>query len=772
MKSKKPFLTLLVMIITFVAFLGFSSATKVKAISQDEILSYFSKAGDAEGENGTDGLIDYVKNITYEDFTADNFSGSGVMVYVRNKAINLVDNEDDNNDTNPMLLDFPATRYPVGVKLNKEVVVSDNTANDTLMELSFPGLNDNWQTCGIKILIQDTENPDKYIALFLWRSYSCTSALDDGIKNIIAAAAGTWEKTSNGPDVYISDAGFDTDNYKGAGKFVKVGSDIHDGSDGSDPNDGCFLNTKEYGHNRTDVRFSKQSPYTFKIQFDYASGKLFVNGVRIRDFKNYSADGEHYFDGFTNGKAKLSVGYVRSTRRSTDEFTRFCIMNVDKHANIIAPQPRLIASGVSELPKPTNYSLFEGETAVDTPFKVNITDPSGIVTENYSESSFKFDKVGTYSLEYFSGDTSLGTTQFITAFKDQEGNLSEVESFKLSDNLFFGKEITLEDFILKVSETISITSADVTILKNGLTLKSFENVDDKWKYAIEEKGELTFVVSNDNFTLQATTEVRSGIRPSSSITNGSVSINGFGEATTLLSGANELVITPNDGYKLKSLKVKGADVTSDVFDSTYTINVTNIDENITYEITFEPLPSFNITFKADDETINTISVLEGTLFKEVNAPEIPKKDGYDTVGWNVEYNAVISSDLVVQAVYKLKTYTITFNSNGGTQFAPKQYTSLETVNELTETPTKEGYKFEGWYLGDKKFELGNKLTQDIVLTAKYSPINSGNNGSQSSKSGCKSSINEIGIGTMIIATIALLSLFVIRTRKNSYKDFM
>ncbi len=105
MKSKKPFLTLLVIILTFVAFLGFSSATKVKAISQDEILSYFSKAGDAEGENGTDGLIDYVKNITYEDFTADNFSGIGVMVYVRNKAINLVDNEDDNNDTNPMLLD-------------------------------------------------------------------------------------------------------------------------------------------------------------------------------------------------------------------------------------------------------------------------------------------------------------------------------------------------------------------------------------------------------------------------------------------------------------------------------------------------------------------------------------------------------------------------------------------------------------------------------------------------------------------------------------------
>ena len=274
-----------------------------------------------------------------------------------------------------------------------------------------------------------------------------------------------------------------------------------------------------------------------------------------------------------------------------------------------------------------------------------------------------------------------------------------------------------------------------------------------------DKGDLTFRVSNDKFTLETTSTVRSGICPASKVEHGSVMVNGVNEATILFLGANELVITPDSGYRLKSLKVLGVDVTSDVFQNTYTVNAETIDENITYEVVFEALPTYNVTFKANNETISTISVFEGTAFKYIDAPTIPEKEGYDVVGWSIETNSAITSDVIAEAQYKPKTYTIIFNSNGGTQFAPRQFTSLETVDELPEAPVKEGYTFMGWYLGDKKFELGSRLTEDIVLTAKYSD----NNHQEPAKKGCKSSL-EAGIGIVVLSLIALSSIIIKKRR--------
>ena len=68
-------------------------------------------------------------------------------------------------------------------------------------------------------------------------------------------------------------------------------------------------------------------------------------------------------------------------------------------------------------------------------------------------------------------------------------------------------------------------------------------------------------------------------------------------------------------------------------------------------------------------------------------------------------------------------YTITFNSNGGTEVASQ---IVAGGNKATKpaAPTKEGYTFTDWYNGDAKFDFNTAVTSNITLTAKWtiSPV--------------------------------------------------
>ena len=72
------------------------------------------------------------------------------------------------------------------------------------------------------------------------------------------------------------------------------------------------------------------------------------------------------------------------------------------------------------------------------------------------------------------------------------------------------------------------------------------------------------------------------------------------------------------------------------------------------------------------------------------------------------------------------THTVTFNSNGGTEIAPK-----EVVNGLKikapSTPTKDKYLFRGWYEDstfNKEFDFNTPITSDITLYANWEAANS------------------------------------------------
>ena len=66
-------------------------------------------------------------------------------------------------------------------------------------------------------------------------------------------------------------------------------------------------------------------------------------------------------------------------------------------------------------------------------------------------------------------------------------------------------------------------------------------------------------------------------------------------------------------------------------------------------------------------------------------------------------------------------YTITFNSDGGTEFASQQ---VEEKNKVTKPadPTKDGYNFIGWYVGDEPYNFDSEVTKDLEIVAKWEEI--------------------------------------------------
>lgn len=80
----------------------------------------------------------------------------------------------------------------------------------------------------------------------------------------------------------------------------------------------------------------------------------------------------------------------------------------------------------------------------------------------------------------------------------------------------------------------------------------------------------------------------------------------------------------------------------------------------------------------------------------------------------------IHSELKLEARWA-KNCVVTFNADGGTPVPPEQTVAEgEKVKVPSQDPTKDGYVFKGWYLGEDLFSFGTtEVKGDITLVAKW-----------------------------------------------------
>ena len=108
---------------------------------------------------------------------------------------------------------------------------------------------------------------------------------------------------------------------------------------------------------------------------------------------------------------------------------------------------------------------------------------------------------------------------------------------------------------------------------------------------------------------------------------------------------------------------------------------------------------------------------------------IPNRVGYTFAGWYLNNSLFdfaktpITGNITLTAKWDEIYYDVEFNSNGGSNIATKQVNHGKYASEPIPSPTKVGYTFAGWYIGDAKFNFSTPITQNITLTAKWN-INS------------------------------------------------
>ena len=122
---------------------------------------------------------------------------------------------------------------------------------------------------------------------------------------------------------------------------------------------------------------------------------------------------------------------------------------------------------------------------------------------------------------------------------------------------------------------------------------------------------------------------------------------------------------------------------------------------------------YTITF--DTNGGSEIAPITQDYGTEITAPDNPTRKGYTFKGWDKEIPKTMPAEnMTVKAQWEINQYTITFDTNGGSEIAP---ITQDYGTEITapDNPTRKGYTFKGW---DKKIPE-TMPAENITITARW-----------------------------------------------------
>ena len=133
------------------------------------------------------------------------------------------------------------------------------------------------------------------------------------------------------------------------------------------------------------------------------------------------------------------------------------------------------------------------------------------------------------------------------------------------------------------------------------------------------------------------------------------------------------------------------------------------------------------------KTVASPNTTVGTL------PTEPAYSGFYFGGWNTksdgtgtyfDANTPVTADITVYAIWMANpTFTVTFDSEGATNYATKQIQVVSpntTTGELPTDPVRNGFTFKGWYKGregtGEKFTASTIVTGNITVYASWTAL--------------------------------------------------
>ena len=150
--------------------------------------------------------------------------------------------------------------------------------------------------------------------------------------------------------------------------------------------------------------------------------------------------------------------------------------------------------------------------------------------------------------------------------------------------------------------------------------------------------------------------------------------------------------------------------------------------------------SYTITF--DTGGGSAIAPITQDYGTQITAPADPTREGYTFIGWDKAIPATMpAGDMTITAQWRINQYTIAFDTDGGSAIAPITQ-DYGTQITAPADPTREGYTFIGW---DKAIPA-TMPAESITITAQWKDSEKPTGEIKIGENGWKSFLNTITFG--------------------------
>ena len=298
-----------------------------------------------------------------------------------------------------------------------------------------------------------------------------------------------------------------------------------------------------------------------------------------------------------------------------------------------------------------------------------------------------------------------------------EQNLPEEKTYTVTFDSDGGSEI--KPVPVKDGEKVT-KPADPT--KDGYTFKGWFNGDKEYAFETAVTSNITLKAKWEVVTYKITYELNNGTGDKDNPTSYTIETDDF----TIKDPVSGPEATPNfvGWYSDKDL-TKPAETT--------------IKKGTTGDLSFYAKWSSKSTFKVTFNFVGvegsaSATVEDGDALTSGQLESVKSKIPSDyvfvdfytnkecTTKFDVATTFTADSTLYVKVkVNEIKKFTVTFDSDGGSDVAAAEVKDGEKVKKPAD-PTRAGYTFKGWFNGDKEYDFGTAVTANITLKAKWEVV--------------------------------------------------
>ena len=137
-----------------------------------------------------------------------------------------------------------------------------------------------------------------------------------------------------------------------------------------------------------------------------------------------------------------------------------------------------------------------------------------------------------------------------------------------------------------------------------------------------------------------------------------------------------------------------------------------------YTVVVRRRPMYTVTFNANGGT-----AVESQVVEEDGLATVPQTSrvGYTFARWDRDLTQPITQDIIVCAQWTNSSYTVTYDTNGGSPI--ESSTVVYDCDFVLNVPTRTGYTFVGWYCGNDKIDVEKPwaIADNVTLRAEWVP---------------------------------------------------